>query len=70
MVVWRAVHVGPDGDGLVIGGVAVWEHVWALDERAAAGTSSSVVSRADASIPGMRDQGSWSCHSFRGGGIV
>ncbi len=28
MVVWRAVHVGPEGDGLVIGGVAVWEHIW------------------------------------------
>jgi hypothetical protein len=28
MATWRSVHVGLEGDGLEIGGLAVWEHEW------------------------------------------
>jgi hypothetical protein len=25
---WREVHIGIEGDGLQIGGIAIWEHKW------------------------------------------
>ena len=25
---WRSVHVGLEDDGLTLGGVKVWQHVW------------------------------------------